>query len=539
MADQFIGQVLAEKYRIDSLISEGDLGNLYHATHLLMDKPVSLKILPPSLSIDETIVKKFSDEARTVSRISHPNILSVTDYGSENNIVFIVYEDADGETLKGFISRRGKLSLKLANKILQETASVLSVAHSNGVIHQNLSSENILIQPALNKASGIGIKVLNFGTSTFDINDLDYPIEKIQYLAPEQCVVSSKIDNRTDIYSLGVILFEMLAGEVPFTADNGTDLLIKQTQEPPPPINSFRPELPNEADEILLRALAKNPEIRYQNIDEFGDELNQVSLLAEDTEEETIVVSRQIEQPVAAAANAASTPVQNENNLWKTAFVILAGMVLLGGSFIYMTSGKQTNPGTQLQTDMNGMPVQPAPPPSGTMEQTLANMDSYNPQLYGNSNIGVIPEGGGASNPYWESGKTPPGMPVTGSSGGYYDQPYPVQPGSQTGPTVYMDANTGSIFMPQLDGTVLEVRPKAANTASNVNVPKKNANTNTATPTNTAPKTEPTPAAAKTPEAKPAASPKSSPAVEKPKAEPNKPAAEKQNDSGKQRDAVE
>lgn len=539
MADQFIGQVLAEKYRIDSLLSEGTLGNIYHGTHLLMDKPVSLKILPPSLSIDETIVKKFSDEARTVSRISHPNILSVTDYGSENDVVFIVYEDADGETLKEFINRRGKLSLKLANKIVQEVASVLSFAHSNGIIHQNLSSDNILIQPSSNKASGIGIKVLNFGTSTFDINDLDYPIEKIQYLAPEQCVVSSKIDNRTDIYSLGVILFEMLTGEVPFTADNGTDLLIKQTQEPPPPINAFRPDLPNEVDEILLTTLAKNPEIRYQKVEEFADELNQVSLLAEDTdEEETIVINRLAEIPV-GAATASATPAQNENNLWKTAFIVLAGVVLLGGSFIYMTSGKQTNPATELQIDANGMPVQPAPPPSGTMEQTLANMDSYSPQLYGNSNIGVVPEGG-ASNPYWESGKRPPGMP-TGTGGGYYDQPYPVQQVAPGGETVYMDPSNGSIFMPKDDGSYVIMQPKqASNTASNVNTaPRRNSNTNTTTvPANTAPKTTQTPTVDKTPEVKPTVAPKTTPSTEnKPKPEPNKPAAEKQSDSGKTRDA--
>ena len=180
-----------------------------------MDKQVSIKILPPSLAVDEQIVKQFSDEARMVSRISHPNILSVTDYDSDNDCVFIVYEDAEGETLKEFIIGRNRLSLNLANKIVQETASVLAVAHSNGIIHQNLSSENILIQANSNKAAGIGIKVLNFGANTFDINDLDYPIEKIEYLAPEQCVVSSKIDNRTDIYSLGIVLFEMLTAKFP------------------------------------------------------------------------------------------------------------------------------------------------------------------------------------------------------------------------------------------------------------------------------------------------------------------------------------
>jgi eukaryotic-like serine/threonine-protein kinase len=118
MSDQFIGKVLAEKYQINSLLSESELGNLYHGTHLLMEKPVAVKILSPKLSVDETNVKSFANEARIVSRISHPNILNVTDYGSDKeNGVFIVYEDIVGEPLKKAIERIGRFSLKRANKI--------------------------------------------------------------------------------------------------------------------------------------------------------------------------------------------------------------------------------------------------------------------------------------------------------------------------------------------------------------------------------------------------------------------------------------
>ena len=145
MTDQFIGQILADKYQIDSLISEDNLGNYYHATHLLMEKPVAVKILSPALAVDETIVKRFATEARTVSRISHPNILNVTDYGSDKSgNVFIVYEDATGETLKDVMERAGKFSLERANHIVKQIASALSVAHANGIVHRNLMSDNIL-----------------------------------------------------------------------------------------------------------------------------------------------------------------------------------------------------------------------------------------------------------------------------------------------------------------------------------------------------------------------------------------------------------
>ena len=132
MTDQFIGKVLAEKYQINSLIGEDAMGNFYHGTHLLMEKPVAVKILPKTLATDETIVKRFANEARTISRISHPNILNVTDYGSDKDgTVFIIYEEATGENLKEAIQRVGQFPLGRANHIVKEIASALAIAHAN------------------------------------------------------------------------------------------------------------------------------------------------------------------------------------------------------------------------------------------------------------------------------------------------------------------------------------------------------------------------------------------------------------------------
>ncbi|MBX7172744.1 MAG: protein kinase [Pyrinomonadaceae bacterium] len=525
MSDQFIGKVLAEKYRIDSLISEGNLGNLYHGTHLLMEKPVTIKILPPSLANDEKMVDSFAKEARTVSRISHPNVLSVTDYGSDkDNTVFIIYEDATGESLRETIKLIGRFTLGKANKIIKEIAVALSAAHAGGIVHQNLSSANVLLNQD-------GVKILNFGTNTFDINDLDYPIEKIEYLAPEQCTLSGKIDNRTDIYALGVILFEMLAGEVPFTATNGTDLLDKQTKEPPPPIDAFRRDLPKEVDDILLTALAKNPTIRYQKVDEFADALDQIALAYPDADEPIFT-------PKPVANVAAATGQQTPNNIWKTAFIVLTGAVLLGGLFVYLTQSKQTNPNTAMQNDANGMPVQPVNPASGAYEQGLANMDSFNPGIYSNSNS-TITDNGGYTTP-WDSGKYYP-PPTT--SGGIYDSnsiPQQVYQGNQ----VYMDQN-GSIFMPNENGTYTVMKPVNSNVNANVNKKNSNSNVNANTavkpPANTAPSNtavtnpSPTPATTATPK------PKGTPATEKPKTEPTKPpaATEKRPVSGKNQDSID
>lgn len=526
MSDQFIGKVLAEKYQIDSLLSEGAFGHLYHGTHLLMEKPVTVKILPPVLAADETTVKSFSNEARTVSRISHPSILSVTDYGSDQDgTVFIVYEDADGETLSEAIDRRGKFPVNRANRVVKEIASALSFAHAGGIVHQNLSSQNVLVNNDFK-----GVKVLNFGTATFDLNDLDYPIEKIEYLAPEQCTLGGKVDNRTDVYALGVILYEMLAGEVPFTAANGTDLLLKQTTEPPPPISAFRPDLPKAVDDILLTALAKNPTIRYQSINELADAFHQVAAGYPDLdEEETIIIPR-------VPANVAVASEVPQNNIWKTAFIVLAGVSLLGAMFIYLTQGKQTNP-TTMQTDSNGMPVQPVNPASGTTEQGLSNMDSFDPNIYSNSNS-VVTDGGGYETP-WDRGYQPPGMPTSGGG----SIPYPVNsqipPG---GPQVYV-GNGGSIFMPQEDGSYVEMKPRSDNTASAVNsqvVPKKNSNSNVNTqPANSAPKQNPPATTTPTPnEVKPTSTPNVKPKAT-PKTDPTKPASTtgKTPVSGKQQDS--
>ncbi|NJM51970.1 MAG: protein kinase [Blastocatellia bacterium] len=547
MNNQFIGKVLAEKYRIDSLMREGALGNLYQGTHLLMEKPVCIKILPPALAVDEAIVNNFAREARTVSRISHPNILSVTDYGTDSDgTVFIVFEDATGETLKDIIGRIGKLSLKRANRVIQEIESALTVAHNNGIIHQNLTSENILIQPIGNNSEAI--KILNFGTAPFDINDLDYPVEKAQYLSPEQCSNTKEVDVRSDVYALGVILYEMLAGEVPLKAPTTTDLMLKHLQETPPPIDAFRDDLPTEVDDILLSALAKNPEIRYQTVNEFAEELNKVSLLAKDTDEtETMFIPAV--SSVLPSNSVAVTPEKPQNNLWKTAFIVLAGITLLGASFIYLTSGKQTNPTTTLQTDANGMPVQPVNPATGATEQGLANMNDFNPNLYSNTNTGLPDGGGGINNPYWDNGTRPPGMTSPAYGPPIGSAPYPVMP-SNSGPTVYVDPANGSIFMPTENNTYVQMVP-ANKGNSNVNsqpTQKRNSNSNVNTATvpsaNTTAKPSPTPPVANTaipadgkPKATPSPKATSKPTEAKPKATATPPSTtDKRPVSGKEQD---
>lgn len=517
MTDQFTGKVLAEKYRVDSYIHGDAVAGWYHGTHLLMEKRVCLKILPAALAADEAIKKRFSDEARTFSRISHPNFLNVTDYGSDpSGDVFIVFEDASGETLRDTLNRIVRLPFGLAARIIKQTAAAVSIGHENNVPHFNLSPDCILVR------SGMGnkeeVKVFDFG-SKFDINDLDFPAKKARYLSPEQCAVSGKPDTRSDIYSLGVIMFELLAGSPPFDAEGSTDLLLKHMNEPPPPLSNFRRDLPDDVDDFILRSLAKNPEIRFQSIAEFTAELDRLAAMIPDSGRETFGLIPAAVTDIPAGFQTAAPPQKADNNLWKTAFIVLAGVTLLGGGFIYLTSSKTTNPSTNMQSDANGIPVQPVSPATGATEQNLSNMDSFNQQLYGNTNS-AMPESGGVYNPYWDNGTRPPGAPPPGST---YGDPFPVQPGS-TGPQVYMDSN-GSIFMPNEDGTYREMVPKkTSNSATNANAapPTKNSNSNVSVPANVAPKTTPSPAGPGDAKPTPTPAPKATPAP-KPKSTPAPP----------------
>lgn len=459
MSEEIIGQVIAEKYRIEELLRESGLYSIYRGTHLLMEKPVTIKILSSEAAFDENNIKQFANEARTVSRISHPNILNVTDYGQDTSgLVYILLEGVEGETLKDAIDREGRFAPERAARIARQIAAALSAAHSRGIVHRHLNPENVLLAADLNGAETA--KVFDFASIDSDENSDRLSIERTAYLAPEQYADVSEADQRSDLYSLGVIFYEMLAGTVPFMADTPTELMLKKGEELPPPLSAFRSDLPENLEPVILHALAKNPEMRQQSAADFIDELNRAT---DYTPEPEIIVP-----PTAEPAN----------NIWKTAFIVLVGISGLAVAFIYATSVRQTDPATQMQTDANGMPVQPINPATGINEQGLSNMLPYSPEMMGNSNI-AMPEvmPGDGYNPWDRGGIPPPGAP-----------PQYVPP---TGETFTVPGDSNSIFM--RDGDTYILVP--ANTNVNANVkpsPTK--------PTKTAPaNTQPTPVPNQTP----------------------------------------
>src|SRR5919202_4356127 len=279
VGDQLLGKTLAGKYRIEELINEGGMGSVYRATHVLMDKVVAVKVLHPALAADDKIVARFSREAKAASRISHPHALSVTDFGEdEKGVVFLVMEYFKGETLKEVIHKDGPMPLERTVGIIRQVSGALEAAHKEGVVHRDLKSDNIML---LDIGGGDWAKVLDFGIAKITEKVGQDPaltapnliIGTPQYMSPEQCSQAAEIDSRSDIYSLGVIIYEMLVGHVPFTGESPTAIMMKHLQEPPPSVLEERKDVPAAVGRVVARALAKRPEDRYQTVSGLSDAL--------------------------------------------------------------------------------------------------------------------------------------------------------------------------------------------------------------------------------------------------------------------------
>jgi serine/threonine-protein kinase len=413
--DPLIGQVLAGKYRIEEKIDEGGMGCVYRATHVLMEKVIAVKVLHPALAADDKIVARFTREARAASRISHPHAINVTDFGeSDNGVVYLVMEYLRGRTLKDIVRSAGPLPLARVVEIVRQVSGALEAAHAEGVVHRDLKSDNIMLEEV--SGGGDWAKVLDFGIAKIQ-EPLDKPDEGLtapnliigtpQYMSPEQCSQASDIDARSDIYSFGVILFEMLAGHVPFTGDSPTAIMMKHIQEPPPSILEDRKDLPAGVGRVIARSLAKRPEDRFQKASELSEALaaaaaaeaaplTAVGVGVPDTERIVIptspnepartTIGRDDEDATVVRANYGRAtkdelpppvaPIPEPGfNPWRIAVPAIAVIAIVFAVFFAfqrrgVSSSRQ--PQEPLQTDPNGQPVQSITPPNGQAESNLA-----------------------------------------------------------------------------------------------------------------------------------------------------------------------
>jgi serine/threonine-protein kinase len=259
--DRFIGMILDDKYRIDEKIGEGGMGKVYKATHIHMDNTVAVKILHPHLASDQTALERFRREARAAAYIRHPNAVAVSDFGvtKDTGIAYLVMEFIEGIELRAKIKEKQQLDYEEAFLIVQETCAALQAAHSKGIIHRDLKPDNIWL---FRNDEGVEhVKVLDFGiaklkANTRNLTQAGMIVGTPFYMSPEQCT-GEELDARSDIYSLGVIIYEMLTGQVPFKASTPIGVAFKHAHESPKPLREFRPDIPVPIENVIMRALRK------------------------------------------------------------------------------------------------------------------------------------------------------------------------------------------------------------------------------------------------------------------------------------------
>ncbi|QCX32222.1 Stk1 family PASTA domain-containing Ser/Thr kinase [Caloramator sp. E03] len=265
-----IGKVLGKRYIIIEKIGEGGMALVYKARCQLLNRYVAVKILKPEFTSDEEFVKKFKRESLSAASLSHPNIVSVYDVGEEDGIYYIVMEYVQGQTLKEYIKRNGKIGFRETLKIINQIALALEHAHKNGVVHRDIKPHNILItEDKIVKVADFGIARASTNTT---ITNTDKILGSVHYLSPEQAR-GSYTDHRTDIYSLGVVMYEMLTGRLPYDADSPISIAIKHIEE-----NLITPleiddSIPKAVNDIVLKAMEKNVAKRYQNAKEMLDDI--------------------------------------------------------------------------------------------------------------------------------------------------------------------------------------------------------------------------------------------------------------------------
>src|SRR5262245_27963935 len=270
------GRTLDQKYYLESKLGVGGMGTVYRAGRLLIGDWVAVKILHQDQMADPRAVERFRREAQIGARLKHPNVVTVYDFGvSREGLNYLVMDLAEGESLGSLIERQGVLAETDAAEIIRQVCAALDEAHRQGVIHRDIKPQNIIVQII---PEGLQVKVLDFGAAaslevtTSRLTRTGALVGTPDYMSPEHCL-GEELDGRSDIYSLGIVLFEMLTGVVPFDSPIPTAIVVKHVNDPPPPPRTLNPNISPAVEAATLRALEKRRDARPQTAGEMAREL--------------------------------------------------------------------------------------------------------------------------------------------------------------------------------------------------------------------------------------------------------------------------
>ena len=289
-----VGELIADRYELEELVGTGGMSSVYRAHDRLLERQVAIKVLHEHYSRDDDYVERFRREARAAAKLSHPNIVTVIDRGEADGRQFIVFEYVDGENLKQLVTSRGRLPVRDALELGIQIGRALAFAHAQGLVHRDVKPQNVLL--------GDGdVKVTDFGIA----RSIDVPVGLTQtgtvlgtseYISPEQAT-GRQVDARTDIYSLGVVLYELLAGQPPYSGDSFVAVAMRHVNDPVPSITLARPDVPLRVDAALRRAMAKDPDDRFQSMDELVAELDACLAGLGDLDDDRTVIAAPPVQP--------------------------------------------------------------------------------------------------------------------------------------------------------------------------------------------------------------------------------------------------
>ena len=261
------------QYRIDAEIGRGGMSVVYRAHDLRLNRPVAIKVLPPELALDPAVRTRFTREAQTSAQLSHPNIVPIFDVGEHDGIAYFVMALVTGGTLASHLELRPLRAVEEVRRTLAEVADALAYAHLRGVIHRDIKADNILLESEGGRSMVTDFGIARAMESGARLTQTGIAVGTPTYMSPEQAVGDHHVDGRSDIYSLGVLGYQMVTGQVPFTASNSMALLLKHVSQQPRPILELRPEAPRALAEAIERALAKTPDSRWPTASAFREAL--------------------------------------------------------------------------------------------------------------------------------------------------------------------------------------------------------------------------------------------------------------------------